>query len=106
MSLVRKQEGEKDHANYTQQLIDLHDQYLNLVQVPFENNQLFQNDPSLQETEQTRKEPYGAQSLHSGSNLQKESTVLDTAHAPDECQSMKIHLETPDKGQNFTFQHA
>jgi hypothetical protein len=42
MSLVRKQEGEKDHANYTQQLIDLHDQYLNLVQVPFENNQLFQ----------------------------------------------------------------
>jgi len=42
MSLVRKQEGEKDHANYTQQLIDLHDQYLTLVQGPFENNQLFQ----------------------------------------------------------------
>ena len=42
MGLVRKQEGEKDHANYTQQLIDLHDQYLTLVQGPFENNQLFQ----------------------------------------------------------------
>lgn len=42
MSLVRKQEGEKDHANYTQQLIDLHDQYLALVNGPFENNQLFQ----------------------------------------------------------------
>ena len=42
MSLVRKQEGEKDHANYTQQLIDLHDQYLALVHGPFENNQLFQ----------------------------------------------------------------
>jgi cullin 1 len=42
MSLVRKQEGERDHSNYTQQLIDLHDQYLMLVQGPFENNQLFQ----------------------------------------------------------------
>jgi hypothetical protein len=26
MSLVRKEEAEKDHTNYAQQLIDLHDQ--------------------------------------------------------------------------------
>jgi hypothetical protein len=27
MSLVRKEEAEKDHTNYAQQLIDLHDQW-------------------------------------------------------------------------------
>eukprot|EP00960_Hanusia_phi_P022722 671639-Hanusia_phi.AAC.1 len=42
MSLVRKQEGEKDHSNYAQQLIELHDQYLALVNGPFGNNTLFQ----------------------------------------------------------------
>jgi len=42
MSLVRKEEAEKDHANYAQQLIDLHDTYLALVQGPFGNNTLFQ----------------------------------------------------------------
>ena len=33
MSLVRKQEGERDHSNYTQQLIDLHDQFIPLGKV-------------------------------------------------------------------------
>mmetsp|Transcript_9320 Transcript_9320/g.26748 ORF Transcript_9320/g.26748 Transcript_9320/m.26748 type:complete len:561 (-) Transcript_9320:1059-2741(-) len=42
MSLVRKEEAEKDHTNYAQQLIDLHDKYLALVQGPFGNNSLFQ----------------------------------------------------------------
>ncbi|KAJ1491346.1 Cullin repeat-like-containing domain protein [Baffinella frigidus] len=40
--LVRKEEAEKDHTNYAQQLIDLHDTYLALVQGPFGNNTLFQ----------------------------------------------------------------
>ena len=31
MSLVRKEEAEKDHTNYAQQLIDLHDQYAILL---------------------------------------------------------------------------
>jgi len=42
MGLVRKEEAEKDHKNYAQQLIDLHDKYLALVQGPFANNTLFQ----------------------------------------------------------------
>lgn len=42
MNLVRKEEAEKDHKNYAQQLIDLHDTYLALVQGPFANNTLFQ----------------------------------------------------------------
>ena len=42
MSKVRKEETEKDHSMYAQQLIDLHDQYHAMVQGPFGSNTLFQ----------------------------------------------------------------